>query len=65
MPLMKHSEGRHYHDSFHKRAQQFCIVFSSILVTFWSAGMILATSQGSLGPGPHFLLKCELLLDAP
>ena len=27
--------------------------------------MILATLRGSLGQGPHFLMNCELLLDAP
>ena len=56
-PSEKLPEGRHYREFFHEGAQEFCIDFLSILVTFWSPGVLLATLGASLGPGPQFLMN--------
>ena len=58
-------EGRHYHEFFHEGTQEFCIDFLSILVTFWSPGVLLATLGASLGPRPQFLMNFETLVVSP
>ena len=64
-PPEKLPEGRHYREFFHEGAQEFCIDFLSILVTFWSPGVLLATLGASLGPGFQFLMNFETLLISP
>ena len=61
----KPSDGRDYREFLHKGAQDFCIAFPSISVTFWSPGVLLVTLGASLGPGPHFLINFETILDPP
>ena len=61
-PPEKLPEGRHYREFFHEGAQEFCIDFLSILVTFWSPGVLLATLGASLGPRPQFLMNFVTLL---
>ena len=58
-------EGRHYREFFHEGAQEFSIDFPSILVTFWSPGVLLVTLGASLGPGPQFSMNFETFLDSP
>ena len=59
---MRSSKGRHYREFVPKGAQQFCIDFPSILVTFWSPGMLLAALAGSPGPGRRFSMNFEPIL---
>ena len=61
-PSDKLPEGRHYREFFHEGAQEFCIDFLSILVTFWSPGVLLATLGASLGPELHFSMNFNTLL---
>ena len=60
---MKSSEGRHYHKFSQEGEVQVGRQFPSILVTFWSPGVLLGPFGGSPGPRPHFLINFGVILE--